>query len=373
MMFLVLELRGNLPMNILYIGMSSHIGGIESFIFNTFIRLNDLGHNADFIAFEDHICFESEILRRGANIYHIPFRRNSPLGYLWGLFRFFSSHKGEYDVVHINLNSCSAIEPVFFSSLFGFRTIVHSHNAYKSHRLITSILNKINKNLLPLMTKNFLACSREAGVSMFGNRSFTFIPNGINILKYRYSPQLAHNLKNKYGLENKLIVGHVGRLNYQKNQKFLIKIFYEIHKIDPGAKLVLVGEGNDKAELEKEVASLKLKNDVLFYGKTNHVEKILNLFDVVVFPSLFEGLPISVIEYQANGLRCIISDQITDQVKATNLIYKMSLNESPAHWAEKAIELADQGREDMTDKLLKSSFSIDHECQVLLEYYRSIV
>lgn len=136
---------------------------------------------------------------------------------------------------------------------------------------------------------------------------------------------------------------------------------------------MLVGEGNDKAELEKEVASLKLKNDVLFYGKTNHVEKILNLFDVVVFPSLFEGLPISVIEYQANGLRCIISDQITDQVKATNLIYKMSLNESPAHWAEKAIELADQGREDMTDKLLKSSFSIDHECQVLLEYYRSIV
>lgn len=365
-------------MKILFVGMSSHIGGIESFLINTYRQFYIKGIKADFLAFENNICFEDELLKTGATIYQIPYRKNNPIGYIYGLYAFFKHHKNEYDIVHVNLNSCSSIEPIIFSKIFGYKVVAHSHNVYQSKKKITFLLNAINKRILPLLTKNFIACSTEAGKTMFGNYRFNVILNGIDVPKYKYSAILSQKLREKYHFFNKIVFGHVGGLRYQKNQKFLIKVFSEIHKKNKDTILVLVGTGPDENMLRKEVAKYSLKDDVLFYGNSNHIDRVLNMFDMIIFPSLFEGLPISVIEFQANGLICLLSDRITDQIIATNLIYKLSLSDSATEWADKALHLVKcfdkgkKGRDKYNEMVANSAFSISNECDKLLKYYLSI-
>lgn len=225
--------------------------------------------------------------------------------------------KEKYDIVHSHSDAIGA-DVLKIAKECGVKIrIAHSHNTN------FTISSNSLKNRMKLVYLNicryrirheanyFMACSLLAAKWLFGekNVSKTYIlNNAIDISKYKFSKIKSDELRKKLHLEDKYVIGHVGRLSYQKNHEFLIKIFAEVHKKNPNTVLVLLGDGELKSELESLCVKLKVKEYVFFYGSVDNVNEMLNIFDVFAFPSRYEGLGLVLIEAQDNGLKCIVND-----------------------------------------------------------------
>lgn len=267
------------------------------------------------------------------------------------LCSFFKKH--HYDFVHINTGSrgiqiCSVLAAKLYSKSI---IISHSHagingnNTLPEKNIIKALLKKLSKNIIVKKSDYLFSCSEYAGVFMFGdtyissNKKYT-MNNAVEIERFKYDDTTRKKKRNELNIDEKAtIYGHVGRFSLQKNQSFLIDIFNEIYKKDINSFLVLVGEGPYLKEIKDKVNDLSLSENVLFLGQREDVNELMQAFDSFIFPSLWEGLSLVLVEAQAAGLGIVSSDTISPEHKMIPNYYFVSLQESPVVWAEKALSL----------------------------------
>lgn len=337
---------------VLMTGLYDARGGIETFARNYFDYIDKGKIRYDFTNAREFIYFGEYFIENGAVIYNIPHEKKNPVLYYQRLKEIM---KG-YDAVHINILSAANILPVMAAKKSGVKKIiVHSHNS-GTVGLIRNTLHFIFKPYLRKAATDFFACSELAGKWMFGEKiigqdNFHIINNGIDIEKFKYDESIRNKIRKQYGLENDFVVGHTGRFSEQKNHSFLIDIFAEVYKKNNSARLMLVGDGELRVQIEEKVKTLGLSDAVIFCGVCDNVNEIYQAMDAFVLPSLFEGLPVVLVEVQAAGLRCVISDRISKEADISGDIKFLSLSDKPESWAESILALqgAERNKCDMSD------------------------
>lgn len=274
-----------------------------------------------------------QIEELGCLIVQLPNRRNETKAYALALAKYIRREK--IQVIHAHGNSGTLAIEMVAGWLGGCKKrIAHSHNTkceqIKADKLLRPIFN--------IFYTDALACGNEAGQWLFGNKPFTVLKNGRDTELFSYDSAIRNKVRNKYGIKDEIVIGHVGGMFKQKNHKFLIEIYREVIRKEPNAKCFMIGDGPLKNEIESYAAHLK--ENVFFVGTTDKVNDYLQAMDGMVLPSLFEGLPLVVIEWQINGLPCVLADTITKECAATETVYFMPLKASAGEWAEKILEMS---------------------------------
>lgn len=364
---------------ILQIGMTRNLGGIESYLIQQFRHIDKSKIMFDFvnITSEYDIVFKNEIIRENSKIYNICSRHRNPLLHYLKWIILLLQNKNRYQAIVLNSVDLSYIFPLFIAKLVGIPIrIIHSHNAGYGYKIgfLRKLLIRFNKILLDFSATTYFACSKKAGHWMFGkDKRFNIIHNAIELDKYKYNLLKREEKRKELNIENKFVVGHIGRFVYQKNHEFLIDIFYEIHKMWPESVLILIGDAvDDKTYLEKakqKVKELNLEKNVKFLGMRNDVADLMQTMDCFILPSRFEGLPFVGIEAQAAGLPCYFSDTITKEVEITDLIEFISLNENAINWAKKIIKNKDFKRKNFLNRLIKAGYDINTEVKKIEKFY----
>ena len=315
---------------------------------------------------------KDEINQNGGKVYELTMRKYNPLKYLIQLARIMKREK--YDIVHAHGNSATLAIELKVAKMCGVKVrISHCHNCTCDHMLY-------HKLLKPLFDHNYthaFACSEVAGKWLYGEKPFTVINNAIPITNFFYNKKERKKYRKILGFENKKVIGHIGHFSYQKNHEFLIKIFSELYRQDNSYRLLLIGDGDLRDKLIKQVVDLGLNDAVCFYGETLKVPKLLQAMDLFVFPSRFEGLGMAVIEAQAAGLPCIVSDVVPLEAKITPQFELLSLNVSLDTWVKKILEFSRLDRENYSeqikDNLLDSNYNIQTEAGKLKNLYDNFV
>ena len=218
--------------------------------------------------------------------------------------------------------------------------IAHSHNTTSSNDKLSILLRPILNNLSNVR----IACGIDAGKWMFGKKKFILLKNGIDMKKYKFDIKIREEVRSELNLDGTLVIGHVGSFNYQKNHHKLIEVFREMKKIRDDIKLLLVGDGEERKNIEKLLDKYGIKDNVIMYGISNEVPRLMHAMDVFVMPSRFEGLPCVLIEAQSLGLPCIVSNKISIESKFGENIQYFDLNESNKVWADAILNIDKNNR-----------------------------
>ena len=250
---------------------------------------------------------------------------------------------------------------------------MHSHNTSAGYGIKGRIKDifRINVNKIP---KYLFACSDMAGAWLYGNDrtkqdNYFVLKNAINTNDYLYNEYTRNQIRNDLNIGDRFVVGHVGRFNHAKNHLFLLRIFSDLLKQIPDAVLMLVGDGTLREEITEEATKLGIISQVVMTGVRSDVNDLLQAMDCFVFPSIHEGLPVTVIEAQAAGLPCIISDAITSEVCITDLVKQVSISESESVWVKEIINTKSICRKDMYAEIYESGYDIHSTAKWLSDFY----
>ena len=315
-------------------------GGIESFLHNVIMEMDLSRLEIDIVAAQ--ICesvFTSDLKEKGVGFYELSGSQRK-LGRNHKMFRQLLKER-QYDVVHLNIFQGLSLYYGYLAKKAGVqRIITHSHNSALRRsrtRWLKLALHNMAKSLLAENATDYWACSRLAAEFMFPRdvvERYEFIPNGIDIEKFRFNDEVRKKVRKDLGIEGKLVIGNVGRLCYQKNQENLLEVFAKLQSERLESVLLLVGEGEMKEELQQQVEKLGIADKVIFYGVTDKVEQLLWAMDIFVFPSRFEGLGIVAVEAQAAGLPVICSDGVPNEAVVSDLVQKVDLRSGVDSWVE---------------------------------------
>lgn len=250
--------------------------------------------------------------------------------------------------------------------------ISHSHNTeHLTTNKVKRIYHEHTRKMIPKYATDMWACSENAGRWLYGEHCpFEIIPNAIDVERYKFDEEKRRKLRLQYALEGKYVIGHVGRFDYQKNQEFLVSVFARITAQKDNAVLILVGDGKEKEVIEKKVQDLSLQDKVLFLGNRRNVEELLNMFDIFVLPSRFEGLGIAAIEAQANGLPCICSTMVPAEVNITQNVSFLSLDDTTS-WITSMQNIGMRDRKAL-EKICSAGYDIREAATKLQEKYLAL-
>ena len=313
--------------------------GEETFIMNVYRNIDRNKVSFDFLVTDNEEGdYDKEIYSMGGKIYHIHLNRLhnklKQIDNFYLLKKKLTVLANEYEYFHIHTqHAMDAFLSALAAKMAGIpNVIVHSHN---SSTIYNKRTHRIFKILLSCIKINRFACGVDAGKWMYGNRDFLIVNNGIDLTEFKFDEKKRKNIREKMNWSNKYVVGHVGRFNEQKNHNFLIDVFYNFQKNHQEAILVLIGAGELKEKIQNKVRRLKIQDKVFFLGIREDVKDLYQGMDVFVFPSLFEGLPVVLVETQALDLPCIISNTITNEIDINSNIYRLSLSDSVQNWSNK--------------------------------------
>ncbi|NRG44680.1 glycosyltransferase family 1 protein, partial [Bacillus sp. CRN 9] len=347
------------PIRVLQVFAKMNRGGAESMIMNLYRNIDRSFIQFDFIVHtEDECSFDEEIYKLGGKIYRVPaYKGSNHVSYIKEWDRFFNYHP-EYKIIHGHMRSTASIY-LKIAKNYGFITIAHSHNT-SSGNGFPAIAKNILQYPIRYIADYQLACSRAAGEWLFGKQvykkdSFYILNNAIETKNFVFNNTIRDKIRKEFLIEDKLVVGHIGRFHQQKNHELVIEIFQKVYEKNNNALLLLVGEGELRPSIEKKVKNLGLNNSVIFCGVRSDVSELLQAMDVFLFPSLYEGLGIVILEAQASGLPCIVSDKIPREAFVTNLIQEVSLNSSIDIWAEKILKYTQDNKRKNKYKQIKSN------------------
>lgn len=344
-------------------------GGLETMIMNYYRRMDREQVQFDFLTHRDFRAdYDDEIEALGGRIFHLPRLVPWSRSYQKALDAFFKGHP-EYRIVHVHQDCLSSVILKAAQNNGVPVRIAHSHNASQDKNL-KYILKLYYKRLIPEYATELFACGKAAGDWMFGGAPYRLISNAIDAARYAYDPQHAAEMKAGFGLApDSFVIGHVGRFSQVKNHAFLLDIFAKIKEEEAKAVLLLVGDGELRKAMESKAESLGLEKSVCFAGVRSDVPELMQAMNVFVFPSLYEGLPVSLVEAQAAGLPCLISEQIPDACMLTELVQKLPLQAGAEKWAQAALQSRENERADMTACMVKCGFDIGSNAAWLQEYY----
>lgn len=362
----VLHIVGNLDIN----------SGVMSMIMSYYRFIKTVNLQFDFLYFYSTAnSYEDEIRELGGNCYKLEepslrfihhFRRDIEI--------FFQEKKGIYEAVHYH-----AVCPGLFCLKAAGRSgvekiIIHSHNTRYADYRIRAIRNAILTKATMKYGTHACACSHEAAEFLFGkeavlNKRVTILENAIDYSKFQYSSEKRLKIRSELQMKDKLMVGHVGRLEKQKNHHFLLDIFSEIKRMRGEAVLVLIGDGELKKELESKAEELQIRESVYFLGTRKDINAMLQGMDIFLFPSLFEGLGIALIEAQVSGLPCVASNEVPESTQITPGVSYLGLKQNPCVWAERVLKAYDN--HDRSNIVPENRFSIDTAVIKLEKLYKS--
>lgn len=355
------------PIRVLHIVTCMNLGGLETMIMNYYRKLDTNKIQFDFLVHrKEKSTYDEEILQKGGKIYTVPKLNPFSIKYRNAMNGFFKKHN--YNIVHCHLDCMSSI-PLSIAKKNKVKIrIAHAHST-NEEKNFKYPLKLFYKRKIKTVATDLFACGYAAGKWMFATDSFTIMKNAIDTKKFLYNEEVRLQERKNYQLQDSLVIGHVGRFNIPKNHIFIIDVFNEIIKLNKNAKLVLVGEGLLKEEIKDKVNKLNLNKNVIFIGETNRVFDILNAFDIFLFPSLWEGLPVSLIEAQAASLPCFVSENIPAEVKITELVKVISLTMDASFWAKQIVNIPNQNRLDRSKEIKNNGYDIDGNFLELEEYY----
>lgn len=344
-------------------------GGLETMLMNYYRHIDRNKVQFDFLVHRDYESdYDQEILKLGGRIYHISRLIPWSKSYRKELKSFLNNHQ-EYKIIHVHQDCLSSVALECAKECGVPVRITHSHNSNQDKNW-KYLVKLYYMRFIPVYATDFFSCGTVAGDWMFGGHPYTILRNAIDCEKYCYSLDKAKQVRKKFQIDKEIVIGHVGRFELQKNHEFLIKIFTECKKIDSHVKLLLVGEGENQEKIKQQVKKIGLTGDVIFTGARSDVNDLMQAMDVFVLPSLYEGLPLTMIEAQASGLPCIISDKVPDECIVTNnLVTTCRLEEPPLKWAKIIMEKAKLPRTDHIEEIEESGYDINIEAKKLEEFY----
>lgn len=356
------------PIRILQVVTHMNRGGLETMLMNYYRKMDRMKVQFDFLTHREYDGdYGKEINKLGGKIFHISPLNPFSLSYKKELSDFFDTHR-EYQIIHVHQDCLSSII-LKIAQEHGIKVrIAHSHCASQDKNLKYPI-KLFYKHFISNYATDLIACGEDAGKWMYGGANFWVLNNAIDANKYIFNSQVKTQQRKKWGLsECELVVGHIGRFSPQKNHSFLIDIFYELQKMI-SAKLLLVGEGDLRKQVEEKVQDLGIQDKVVFTGLRSDVPELLQAMDVFVFPSNYEGLPVTMIEAQAAGIPCLISDKVSIECKKTDLVAQMNLSDAPEEWAKKIINLRKAEHLNTYEKIKETGFDIGENAKKLQEFY----
>lgn len=366
----------NKPVRVLQVIGIMNRGGAEAMIMNLYREIDKNKVQFDFVenSFEPAV-FDDEILSLGGKIYRCPhFNGKNYFEYKKWWKDFFDSHSSDYVAVHGHIGSTAAIY-LGEAKKHGLFTIAHSHST-NVNKSIKGVFYSILSYPVRYVADYLFACSNDAAINRYGKRmskseNSKILNNAIDTNDFSYNVAIRDKVRKNLGLNSDTVcVGHVGRMDKYKNQTFVISVFYELLKLNSNSKLVLVGDGENRKHLEKMTEKLRIKDNVIFTGVRSDVNQLLQAMDVFVFPSLFEGLPVTVIEAETAGTPCVISNTIPKEcILVDSLVTVKDLNESPSEWAKHILERAKEGHCDYQQEIINKGYDIKTTAKWLEEFY----
>ena len=344
-------------------------GGLESMLMNYYRHIDREKVQFDFLVHrQERAAFDDEIESLGGKIYRLPRLVPWSKAYLSELKCFFDEHP-EYEVVHVHQDCLSSVILKAAAQHHIPVRIAHSHNANQDKNLKYPI-KLWYKRSIPKYATNLFACGKDAGDWMFSGAPYQIINNAIDAAAYAYDPEKRAEMRCQLGLTDELVVGHVGRFNQQKNHPFLLEVFAALLKKEPHAVLLLVGGGEDMPKMQAKAQTLGIAERVRFLGVRSDVADLMQAMDVFVFPSLYEGLPVTMVEAQASGLPCVISDKVPSECILTDgLVDILPLLANPDAWAAKILEKRRILRTDHHTEITAHGFDITTEAVKLQKFY----
>lgn len=313
-------------------GLTNNRAGTEAVIVNYASRIEDISF--DFLCYEEPENHWEQLDRNGNRFFVIPSKIKDPLGYYRGISRFMKEHGREYDALWFNVNDAANVDPLKYAVKYGIpKRIVHMHNAHLVDAPLTRFFHRLNRGKLLDLATDFWACS-DAAAAFLGHKGNTrIIPNVIDGQRMAFSPEKRAALRTQFGWDDAFVIGSVGRLAYQKHPEFLVELLPRLLERDPRVKLVFVGVGDLAQRLQELGESLRVADSVHLAGSQQDLQGYLSLFDVYAQPSRFEGLGISIVEAQFNGLPCVVSTDVPREVDITTAIEHRSTTD-PAAWVD---------------------------------------
>ncbi len=369
------------PKKVLVFGMTENPGGVESFLKNYYVHMDRESVQFDFLCNSyNPIAYEEEFQALGGKTIHFPPRHSHPIGFRHKLEQFFKEYAKEYAAIWVNVNSLANIDYLKLAKKYGIeKRIIHSHNSENMDSglmgKLRGILHRQNKKKLAKWATDFWACSEGAAKFFYDDREAVVIHNAIDLERMSFSETKRKEFRDKLGVsEECIVVGNVGRLHFQKNQAFLLEIFAEYVKLQPTARLVLVGQGEDEAMLREKTDALGLSDSVIFTGVQYDIQGYMCAFDVYAFPSVFEGLGLVGLEAEANGLPVLAAERvIPTEIQLLSNFAFLPLEETKEAWAAKLDAQRQLGRIQDTEQIhqafLKAGYDIRTEVNKLQERF----
>lgn len=367
------------PIKVLILDTVMDRGGAEAMTMNYFRNMDKARVTYDFLVHRGYKAeYEDEIESLGGKIHRIY--RPTPQNYFKyrkAIRKLFHEHP-EYKIIH-----CNMMELGLFAYMEAKRCgvpirICHAHTASINEKITPKTLmravykKQINKHI----THRF-ACGKAAAEWVFGKEyedNVVYMRNAVDAAKYRYSQQTETDVRKEFNLEGKFVVGHVGRFFEPKNHPFIVEVFAEIAKRDEDAVLMLVGGGETDDlvlnQTKTKVKELGLEDRVIFTGVRPDVERLIQAFDVFILPSLQEGFPVVMVEAQAAGLKCVISDRVTSECDITGNVEIVPLESGAKTWAERILTYKNSyEKKDMYQDIVNANYDIKSNAKWLEEYY----
>ncbi len=349
-------------------------GGIDRYLYNYCSRISSIDFDFAVVDSKKDGILEVEMQKLGYGIYKYP-RMSS------GLFKNYKVLKSimlthKYDAVHVHLGYKGFLA-LLCAKMAGIKTrIVHAHIAFVPESFIGKISRKILTWLTKSLATDLAACGVDAAKWVWGEHTYdegkvSIHNNAIDTNKFKFDPHQRKVIRGELNIDDDtLVIGHVGRISEQKNQLRLIDIYNSIHKIKPNSCMLIIGRGEQQEELHQKIHFYGLESSVKLLGVRNDVPILLNAMDVFVFPSLYEGLPFTLLETQCNGLQSLSADTVTSLVKVTECLDFLSLEKSDIEWANKSVCLAERGHNPKAiNDVIEAGYDIDIEAKKLAKYY----
>ncbi len=361
-----------------YVGKMNR-GGMETFIMNLYRCVDKEKIQFDFAVHGNkNGDFEDEILSMGGKFYNFPHMRKNPLAYKKAWKTFWQKHKNDYTAFHFHTNSLANIIAISEAAKVGVpKRIIHAHSSFANKgrlQRLNDYLHKLHQKKIDKYANVLFSCSDKAANWLFGGMECNgievkLIKNAIDVQKYHMDEAVREKTRKELGFEaSHKVIGHIGTFLPVKNHEFLIELIERAYKLDNSVRAVLIGNGCLFDEMKEKVKNKSLENIIIFTGVRADIEKLLMAMDLFVMPSKYEGLPVSLVEAQANGVPLLVSDTITKDVEFNpNMVY-YDLSAGYECWATQALNMLNTlPRYGFQDKVKAAGFDIDETARIYLD------
>lgn len=365
------------PYRILQVFGIMNRGGAETMIMNLYRNIDRNKIQFDFVVHHNEPGdYDDEIKKLGGRIFYVPrYSLFNHISYKMAWKTLIKEHE-EWGIIHGHMYSTASIYLKVAKKL-GRYTIAHSHSTSNGRGVLALL-----KNLMQIPLKNIadklMACSDEAGKWLYGkdvlnSKKYILLPNAINVDKFIFNKETREKVRKNLKLENKIVIGHVGRFEYAKNFSFILDLINNIGNLNKNFVFIQIGNGKGNEQLEDMISKKNLGNNIKLMGIRNDVYDLIQAMDIFILPSIYEGLPVVVIEAQASGLPCLLSNSITKEVGLTNLVKYLPIDKGIDIWSKEILSLnIEDDRLNTGDIIKNAGYDVKTSAKWIEKFYISI-